>query len=86
MSTPQNKVFVGGLAWATTEDTLREVFSQAGNVTYVKVATDRDTGRSRGFGFVEFENDEEAQTAIDMFDGQEVDGRTVGVNVAKPRD
>ncbi len=85
MSAPQNKVFVGGLAWATTEDTLRDVFSQAGNVTYVKVATDRDTGRSRGFGFVEFETEEEAQNAISMFDGQEVDGRSVGVNIAQPR-
>jgi len=86
MSAPQNKVFVGGLAWATTEDTLRDEFSRAGEVTYVKVATDRDTGRSRGFGFVEFASDEDAQRAIEMFDGEEIDGRRVGVNVAKPRD
>lgn len=79
-----NKLFVGGLAWATTEDTLREKFSEAGTVQSVKIMTERDTGRSRGFGFVEMASEEEAQKAIEMFDGQEFDGRKIIVNIARP--
>lgn len=78
-------LFVGGLSWGTTDDTLQTAFSQAGTVKSAKVIMDKETGKSRGFGFVEMGSDEEAQAAIKMFDGQEIDGRKVGVNVARPR-
>jgi RNA recognition motif-containing protein len=82
-----NKVFVGGLSWNTENDGLREAFEQFGTVTESKVITDRDTGRSRGFGFVTFESADAAQKAISEMDGTELDGRTVKVNEAqdKPR-
>ncbi len=82
----QNKLFVGGLPWAVDSERLREVFSQFGEVKDAHVALDRETQRSRGFGFVEFGTDEEAQAAIDAMDGKELDGREVTVNVAKPRE
>lgn len=78
------KLFVGGLSWGTTEDTLREVFSQAGTVESATVITDKMSGRSKGFGFVEMASDEEADKAIEMFNGKELDGRTVTVNEARP--
>lgn len=79
-----NKLFVGGLAWATNDQTLGQAFSQAGQVLSARVVTDRMTGRSRGFGFVEMGSDEEAQKAIQMWHEQELDGRRIIVNVAKP--
>ncbi len=82
-----NKVFVGGLAWATTNDGLREAFSQYGPVSDARVITDRETGRSRGFGFVTFVDEDGAKKAIQEGDGAELDGRRIRVNEAqeKPR-
>lgn len=81
-----NKLFVGGIAWATTNESLREAFEKAGRVVEASILMDRDTGRSRGFGFVTMETEEEAQAAIQMWDGKELDGRAIKVNVAKPRE
>ncbi len=80
-----NKLFVGGLAWATTDDSLHQAFSQFGEVTEAKVIMDRETGRSRGFGFVTFEDGTAADTAQQSMDGQELDGRSVRVNEAQER-
>jgi cold-inducible RNA-binding protein len=77
------KLFVGGLAFSTSNERLREVFSEAGQVESAVVVTDRDTGRSRGFGFVEMATPEEAEQAINKFNGQEVDGRRLQVEKAK---
>lgn len=78
------KLYVGGLSYNTTEDALRELFSQAGTVTSATIITDRMSGRSKGFGFVEMSSDEEAQKAIEMFNGKEMDGRNITVNEARP--
>jgi len=78
------KLYVGGLSYDTTEPTLKEAFEQAGTVETAIIIMDKMTGRSKGFGFVEMSSDEEAQKAIDMFDGKELDGRAVKVNEAKP--
>ena len=80
------KLFVGGLPFATTDDELSEAFSQFGTVASAKVITDRDTGRSKGFGFVEFENDDEGKAAEAGMNGKELGGRTVTVNEARPRE
>lgn len=77
------KLYVGGLAWATNDDSLRDSFSKAGTVVSASVITDRMTGKSRGFGFVEME-DADAQKAIEMWDGKELDGRRLRVNEARP--
>ncbi|MEK7505915.1 MAG: RNA-binding protein [Patescibacteria group bacterium] len=77
------KLYVGGLPYQTTDATLRDGFSKAGSVVSASVIMDKMTGRSRGFGFVEME-DADAQKAIDMFDGQDFDGRKITVNVARP--
>ena len=77
------KLFVGSLAWATTDDSLKQFFSQAGTVVSARVITDRATGRSKGFGFVEMSSDEEAQKAIALA-GQQLDGRAIVVNEARP--
>ena len=81
------KLFVGGLSWNTTDDGLRQAFERFGNVDDVRVITDRETGRSRGFGFVTFGEDEAATSAMSEMDGVELDGRTIKVNEAqdKPR-
>lgn len=76
------KLFVGGLAWATTSDGMRKAFEQFGEVTDSKVITDRDTNRSRGFGFVTFAQDSDAAKAIAEMDGKELDGRMIRVNEA----
>ena len=80
------KLYVGNLSYSTTEDRLREVFSQHGEVASVALVMDRDTGRPRGFGFVEFSNDESARAAIAGMNGKNVDGRDLTVNEAKPRE
>lgn len=80
-----NKLFVGGLAWATTDDKLRDLFAQVGTVVSATVITDKFSGRSKGFGFVEMSSDAEAQEAIKKLNGQELDGRTVVVNEARPQ-
>jgi len=79
------KLFVGGLAWATTDDGLRTAFAEFGDVTEAKVITDRDTGRSRGFGFVSFTTTEAADAAMNEMNGSTLDGRTLNVNVAQDR-
>ncbi len=81
-----NKLFVGGLAWATTSDTLNQFFSQVGNVTSASVISDKFTGKSRGFGFVEMATSEEADKAVQELNGKVLDGRTIVVNIAKPRE
>lgn len=78
------KLYVGGLAWATNDDSLRQAFEQAGEVSSATVITDKMTGRSRGFGFVEMANDADAEKAIDMLNGKELDGRKITVNEARP--
>lgn len=80
------KLFVGSLAWATTDETLKAHFEQAGAVASAKVITDRESGRSRGFGFVEFENDAEGDAAVEKLNNSDLDGRTITVNEARPRD
>lgn len=80
------KVYVGGLSYDTSEETLNDLFAQAGTVKSVHIATDRDSGRSRGFAFVEMGTQGEMDKAIQMFNGKELDGRTLTVNQAKPRE
>ena len=79
------KLFVGGLAWATTDQGLQSAFAAHGEITEAVVITDRETGRSRGFGFVTFVSDGDAQNAISAMNGQELDGRTLNVNEAQDR-
>jgi cold-inducible RNA-binding protein len=78
------KLYVGGLSYNTTDATLKDAFAQAGTVESATIIIDKMTNRSKGFGFVEMSTEEEAQKAIGMFDGKELDGRTVKVNEAKP--
>lgn len=78
------RLFVGSLSFNTTDESLAEAFGAAGTVVSAKVITDRDTGRSKGFGFVEMSTVEEAKAAIEMFAGKELDGRTLTVNFARP--
>ncbi len=82
----KQNLFVGSLAYATTDDSLREFFEQIGEVERAMVAKDRDTNRSRGFGFVTFVDEANNQKAIDQLDGKELDGRTINVNEARPRE
>lgn len=78
------KLYVGGLPYSTTDAELREAFSQAGAVSSATIIMDRMSGRSKGFGFVEFANDDDAMKAIDMMNGKEFGGRTLTVNEARP--
>ena len=80
------KLYVGGLPYSTTEQQLSELFSQQGSVTSAKVITDKFTGQSRGFGFVEMATGEEAQKAIAALNGTAMDGRTITVNEARPQE
>ena len=80
------KLYVGGLPYSTTEQQLSELFSQQGSVTSAKVITDKFTGQSRGFGFVEMSTDEEAKKAISALNGTQMDGRPLTVNEAKPQE
>ncbi len=79
------KLFVGGLSWDTTDEGLQGAFSRFGEIAEAKVITDRETGRSRGFGFVTFANDENAVSAINEMNGTELDGRTIKVNEAEDK-
>src|SRR5712691_1381862 len=80
------KLYVGNLAFQTSSQDLQELFGQAGTVESASVVEDRDTGRSRGFGFVEMSSKEEGAAAIAQFNGKEVNGRSLTVNEAKPRE
>ncbi|MCA9577262.1 MAG: RNA-binding protein, partial [Myxococcales bacterium] len=80
-----SKLFCGGLAWATTDETLRSAFEPFGEVTDAKVVQDRETGRSRGFGFVTFATPELASSARDQMDGATLDGRRIRVDIAQER-
>jgi RNA recognition motif-containing protein len=79
------KLFVGGIAFATTSDRLREFFEQSGSVLSANVVTDQFSGQSRGFGFVEMATSEEAQKAVTDLNGRELDGRRLNVDMAKPK-
>jgi len=79
-------IFVGNLSFKTTDDQLRALFEAHGEVSSARVITDRETGRSRGFGFVEMNNEEEARRAIEAVNGKDLDGRTLNVNEARPRE
>jgi RNA recognition motif-containing protein len=80
------KIYVGNLSYQTTSDDLQNLFEQAGEVSSASVIEDRDTGRSRGFGFVEMASREDGEVAIERFNGVELQGRTLTVNEAKPRE
>jgi RNA recognition motif-containing protein len=79
------KLFVGNLPFSATEQSLKDAFSQCGTVESSKIITDRDTGRSKGFGFVEMSSDAEATEAISKLNGSEIDGRALSVSEAKPQ-
>ena len=81
-----NKLYVGNLAYSVRDDSLQEAFAQFGTVNSAKVMMDRDTGRSKGFGFVEMGSDAEAQAAINGMNGQALEGRAIVVNEARPRE
>jgi RNA recognition motif-containing protein len=80
------KLYVGNLPYSARDDSLQELFSQAGNVVSANVITDRESGRSKGFGFVEMSSPEEAEKAIQMFNGYSFEGRDLRVNIARPRE
>lgn len=82
----QNKLYVGNMSFNLTESDLEAAFGEFGTVNSTTVITDRETGRARGFGFVEMGSDAEAQAAIDGLDGKSLDGRQLTVNIAKPRE
>ncbi len=81
-----SKLYVGNLPYSVTDDSLRSNFSEFGAVASAKVMTDRETGRSKGFGFVEMGSEAEAQSAIEGLNGQSVDGRAIVVNVSRPKE
>ncbi|MFY8086559.1 MAG: RNA recognition motif domain-containing protein, partial [Rubrivivax sp.] len=81
-----NKLYVGNLAYSVRDESLQQAFGQFGTVTSAKVMMDRETGRSKGFGFVEMASDAEAQAAINGMNGQALEGRAIVVNVARPRE
>lgn len=80
------KLFVGGIPYSTTEADLREYFAQCGNVVSCSIIIDRATNRSKGFGFVEFETEEEAQKAVETLNNTELGGRNIIVNIARPKE
>ena len=82
----QNKLYVGNLSFDTTQAEIEAAFAEFGSVQSVNLITDRETGRPRGFGFVEMGSDSEAQAVIDAMDGQNFGGRNLTVNIAKPRE
>ena len=79
-------LFVGSLPWSVNDEQLAQIFSEAGSVDSARVITERDTGRSKGFGFVEMATDQEAKKAIDTLNGKEIEGRAITVNEARPRE
>ncbi len=79
-------LFIGSLAYATNDDSLKAFFETVGEVTSARVVTDRDTGRSKGFGFVEYADEANNQKAIDELNGKELDGRAINVNLARPKE
>lgn len=79
-------MFVGSLPWSVDDVRLKEIFSQAGNVVSAQVIKDRETGRSRGFAFVEMSTEEEAQAAVNNLNGTDIEGRKIVVNIARPRE
>jgi RNA recognition motif-containing protein len=81
-----NKLYVGGLPYSVTEGRLEEIFAEYGSVTSARVISDKFTGQSRGFGFVEMNSGDEAQKAIDALNGSQLDGRTLVVNEARPQE
>lgn len=85
MEENKNKLFVGGISFDSTEDSLKEFFAAAGTVESAVIITDKMSGRSKGFGFVEMSSEEEAQKAITDLDGKELDGRAISINVARPK-
>lgn len=82
----KQNLFIGSLAYATDDDSLKAFFETVGEVERAKVSTDRDTGRSRGFGFVTFVDEANNQKAIDELNGKELDGRAINVSLARPRE
>lgn len=80
----ENKLYIGSLSYDTTEDSLKDFFAEAGTVSSASIITDKISGRSKGFGFVEMSSEEEADKAMEMFNGKELDGRTIVVDKAKP--
>ena len=78
-------IYVGNLFFNATEDDLRQAFAEYGEVSSVNIISDRETGRPRGFGFVEMPNDEDGKKAVDALNGTEIDGRSINVNEARPR-
>ncbi|GER39821.1 RNA binding protein [Striga asiatica] len=80
-----SKLFVGGLSWGTDDQSLKDAFSSFGDVTEAKIVTDRNSGKSRGFGFVSFSSDESASSALSAMDGQELNGRNIRVSYATER-
>lgn len=78
-------IYVGNLSFSSTEDSIRSLFESHGEVASASIITDRETGRSRGFGFVEMPNDEEGRKAIEALNGKEIDGRALTVNEARPK-
>ncbi len=82
----ENKLFIGSLPWSVSDERLHEVFAAYGDVKEARVATDKFTGKSRGFGFVTYENAEQAKAAIDALDNTDLDGRTIFVSVARPKE
>ena len=81
-----NKLYVGNLSFNTTENDLQDTFAAHGTVTEANLITDRETGRARGFGFVTMSSEEEANKAVEALNGAELDGRTLTVNIARPRE
>ena len=79
-------LFIGSLAYATTDDSLKAFFEQIGEVASAKVITDRESGRSKGFGFVEFVNEDDNQKAVDQLNGKDLDGRAIAVSIARPKE
>lgn len=82
----KQNLFVGSLAYASTDDSLKAFFEQVGEVESARVITDRDSGRSKGFGFVEFVDEANNQKAVDQLNGQELDGRAITVSIARPKE
>lgn len=79
-------LFVGSLPWSVNDEQLAQMFAEAGTVDSARVITERDTGRSKGFGFVEMATDEEAKKAVEILNGKEIEGRAITVNEARPRE